>query len=163
MSCRANLLPSAPPEEPLSTTSIAAWKFPFANLNDQRDSQDFGTNKSTTIASLLKNTNGQKKSWTGALPAPVFSWQRFPALVLVFPYFCRWPAGYSSIRWCWRLFRSRFFGADSQKTFDENQKHQEITTLAIAKHDTVNRLLSKALIDNTVSAREFDIILSEFE
>ena len=36
-------------------------------------------------------------------------------------------------------------------------------TLAIAKHDTVNRLLSKALIDNTVSAREFDIILSEFE
>lgn len=33
----------------------------------------------------------------------------------------------------------------------------------VAKHNTVNRLLSKALNNNTVSAHEFDVILSEFE
>ena len=35
--------------------------------------------------------------------------------------------------------------------------------LTIAKRDTVNRLLSKALNNNAVSAHEFDIILSEFQ
>jgi len=43
------------------------------------------------------------------------------------------------------------------------QKHQEITTLAVAKCDTVNRLLSNALNNNKVSSHEFDTILSEFQ
>ena len=35
------------------------------------------------------------------------------------------------------------------------KKHQEIVTLALAKRDTVDRLLSKALSDNRVSDDEF--------
>ena len=43
------------------------------------------------------------------------------------------------------------------------KKYQEITTLAVAKRDTVNRLLSKALNNNEVFSHEFDTILSEFQ
>ena len=35
-------------------------------------------------------------------------------------------------------------------------------TLAIAKGDTVYRLYSKALSDNEITDREFDLIMSEF-
>ena len=35
------------------------------------------------------------------------------------------------------------------------KKHQQIVTLAIAKRDTVDRLLSKALTDNQISDSEF--------
>ena len=42
------------------------------------------------------------------------------------------------------------------KKLDSNiKKHQEIVTLAIAKRDTVNRLLSKALSENQISDSEF--------
>jgi len=51
----------------------------------------------------------------------------------------------------------------SRKLEAKIKKHQEINTLAVAKRDTVNRLLSKALNNNAVSAHEFDIILSEFQ
>ena len=43
------------------------------------------------------------------------------------------------------------------------EKHQEIVTLAIAKRDTVDRLVSKAINDNCVSDAEFQIIISELE
>ena len=42
------------------------------------------------------------------------------------------------------------------------KKHQEIATLAIAKRDTVDRLLSKALVDNQISDREFQLLMDEF-
>jgi len=51
----------------------------------------------------------------------------------------------------------------SRKLEAKIKKHQEITTLAVAKRDTIRRLLSKALNNNAVSAHEFDIILSEFQ
>jgi len=50
-----------------------------------------------------------------------------------------------------------------KKLNSEIKKHQEITTLAVAKHDTVNRLLSNALNNNEVSSHEFNTILSEFQ
>ena len=42
------------------------------------------------------------------------------------------------------------------------KKHQEIVTLAIAKRDTVDRLLSKAMTDNIISDNEFQLIMDEF-
>ena len=42
------------------------------------------------------------------------------------------------------------------------KKHQEIVTLAIAKRDTVDRLLSKALVDNQISDGEFQLLMAEF-
>ena len=43
------------------------------------------------------------------------------------------------------------------------KKPHELVTLAIAKRDTVDRLVSKAINDNCVSDTEFQIIVSELE
>ena len=43
----------------------------------------------------------------------------------------------------------------SKKLDSKIKKHQEIVTLAIAKRDTVDRLLSKALADNQMTDSEF--------
>ena len=51
----------------------------------------------------------------------------------------------------------------SKKLDSKIKKHQEIVTLAIAKRDTVNRLHSKALADNTISDSEFQLIMAEFQ
>ena len=53
--------------------------------------------------------------------------------------------------------------AASKKLDSKIKKHQAIVTLAIAKRDTVWRLHSKALADNAISDREFQLIMSEFE
>ena len=50
----------------------------------------------------------------------------------------------------------------SKKADSKVKKHQEIVTLAIAKRDTVDRLLSKALTDNVISDSEFQLIMDEF-
>ena len=50
----------------------------------------------------------------------------------------------------------------SKKLDSKIKKHQEIVTLAIAKCDTVDRLLSKALADNVLSDSEFQLIMTEF-
>ena len=42
-------------------------------------------------------------------------------------------------------------------------KHREIVALAIAKHETVNRLVSKALTDNRISDPEFQLIMNELD
>ena len=62
---------------------------------------------------------------------------------------------------CFALVSSGLIIA-SRKLDSKIKKHQEITTLAVAKRDTISRLLSKALNNNAVSAHEFDVILSEF-
>jgi len=62
---------------------------------------------------------------------------------------------------CFALVSSGLIIA-SKKLDSKIKKHQEITTLAVAKRDTINRLLSKALNNNDVSSHEFDTILSEF-
>ena len=50
----------------------------------------------------------------------------------------------------------------SKKLDSKIKKHHEIPTLAIAKRDTVGRILSKALSDNQISDSEFQLIMSEF-
>ena len=50
----------------------------------------------------------------------------------------------------------------SKKLDSKIKKHQEIVTLAIAKRDTVDRLLSKGLADNKISDGEFRLLMAEF-
>jgi len=50
----------------------------------------------------------------------------------------------------------------SKKLDSKIKKHQEIVTLAIAKRDTVYRLLSKTLADNQITDGEFQLIMTEF-
>ena len=49
----------------------------------------------------------------------------------------------------------------SKKIQSRISKHQEIVTLAVAKRDTVDRLMSQALKDEQVSDTEFNIILDK--
>ena len=64
---------------------------------------------------------------------------------------------------CFALISSGQIIASKKTWFENKKKHQESTTLAVAKRDTINRLLSKALNNNEVSSHEFDTILSEFQ
>ena len=50
----------------------------------------------------------------------------------------------------------------SKKLDSKIKKHQEIVTLALAKRDTVGRLLSKSLYNNQISDSEFQLIMAEF-
>ena len=50
----------------------------------------------------------------------------------------------------------------SKKLDSKIKKHQEIVTLAIAKSDTVDRLLSKALAYNQITDSKFQLIMTEF-
>ena len=50
----------------------------------------------------------------------------------------------------------------SKKLDSKIKKHHEIATLALAKRDTINRLLSKALSDNQISDSEFQLIMAEY-
>ena len=50
----------------------------------------------------------------------------------------------------------------SKKLDSKIRKHQAIVTLAIAKGETVYRLYSKALVDNQITDREFQLIMDEF-
>ena len=50
----------------------------------------------------------------------------------------------------------------SKKLDLKKKKHQEIVTLAIAKRDTVARLISKTLADNQITDSEFQLIMTEF-
>ena len=63
---------------------------------------------------------------------------------------------------CFALVSSGLIIA-SKKLDSKIKKHQEITTLAVAKRDTINRLLSKSFNNNEVTSHDFDIILSEFQ
>ena len=50
----------------------------------------------------------------------------------------------------------------SKKLDSKIKKHQEIVTLEMAKCDTVDRLLFKALADNEITHSEFQSIKTEF-
>ena len=50
----------------------------------------------------------------------------------------------------------------SKKLDSKIKKRQEVVTLAIAKGETVYRLYSKALADNQITDREFQLIMDEF-
>ena len=116
-------------------------------------------NKEVTIKRLRKNINVPRRLSTGVLLALVFFQRRFQALVAA-PPSCHNPT--SRRRW---KFRSRFVRADiisSKKLNLRIKKHQEIATLAIAKRDTIDRMLSKALADNQISDSEFQLIMTEF-
>ena len=50
----------------------------------------------------------------------------------------------------------------SKKLDSKIKKHREFVALALAKRDTVNRILSKALVDNQISDGEFQLIMAEY-
>ena len=55
------------------------------------------------------------------------------------------------------------FGAASKRLSQKVSKHEKTVSLAKAKVNTINDLVSKALKDNAISDQEFSIILAELE
>ena len=62
---------------------------------------------------------------------------------------------------CFALISSGLIVA-SKRLDSKIKKHREIVTLAIAKRDTVDRLISKILSDNQISDGEFQLIMAEY-
>ena len=58
---------------------------------------------------------------------------------------------------------SSLIGWQKKNIFKKLSKHEKVYTLAISKLNTVNELVSKALIDSRISDQEFSLILKEKE
>ena len=108
--------------------------------------------KSSIIAALRKNISGQKKAanWiaagSGAFSTLLSSASLASALsILGLP--AAIPLG--GVGGAFAAASSGLIIA-GKKLDSKIKKHQEIMTLAIAKRDTVDRLLSKALVDKQI-------------
>jgi len=160
----ANLLhPSAPPAEPLYPVLAApSQNFRLQKINEISNTLDHEVSHYRLVAKKYKRTR-KFVNWSAAgssfLSAAFSSASFGSALSLVgLPVTVplRGAGG------CFALVSSGLIIA-SKKLELKIKKHQDITTLAVAKRDTINRLLSKALNNNEVSSHEFDTILSEFQ
>ena len=122
------------------------------------------TPKLPIIASLRKNISGARKvvNWsatgTGLISAAC-STASFGSALSVIGIPVAIPLG--SVGGTLALASSGLIMA-SKKLDSKIKKHHEIATLAIAKRDTINRLLSKCLVDNIISDGEFQLIMAEF-
>lgn len=54
-------------------------------------------------------------------------------------------------------------GVGSKRIYNKLEKHERLWTLAVSKLNSINDLISKALIDNNISDIEFNIIIKEYE
>ena len=154
----ANVLPSAPPE----------------NIYPQIRPPDFRMQKVNEISTALNKEVGHYR----AVPkkykhTKVFNWSAAGSSVLsaaflsasfgsAFSFFglpTTMPLGV--VGGCFALAFSRVIIA-CKKLESKIKKHREIVTLAIAKRDTIDRLLSKALTDNQISDSELQLIMTEF-
>jgi len=159
----ANVLPSAPPKEPLYPVLTA----PAENLRLQKIDEMANTlgQEDRHYRLVAKKYKRAKKfvNWGVAgssVLSAVFSSASLSSALSVVGLLATVPLG--DVGGCFALVSSGLIIA-GRKLEAKIKKYQEITTLAVAKHDTVNGLLSKALNNNAVSAHEFDIILSKFQ
>ena len=155
----ANVLPSAPPE----------------NIYPQIIPTDFRMQKaneiSTALAKEVDHYRAVAKKYKRA--KKVFNWNAAGSSVLSAAFssasfgsalsFVGLPATLplGVVGGCFALASSGLIIA-CKKLDSKIKKHQEIVTLAIAKRDTVDRLLSKAMTDNIISDNEFKLIMDEF-
>jgi len=161
-----NVLPSAPPESspeplyPILTTPAENFRLQkideIAKVLDQEVSHHRLVVKKYKRAKKFVIWSAAGSSFLSA----AFSSASFGSTLSVVGLPATIPLGV--VGGCFALVSSGLIIA-SRKFEATIKKHQEITTLAVAKRHTVGRLLSKALNNNAVSAHEFDIIFSEFQ
>ena len=155
----ANVLPSAPPESIYPQISPPDFRMQKAN------------EISTALAKEVNHYRAVAKKYKGA--KKVFNWNAAGSSVLSAAFssasfgsalsFVGLPATLplGVVGGCFALASSGLIIA-CKKLDSKIKKHQEIVTLAIAKRDTVDRLLSKAMTDNIISDNEFKLIMDEF-
>ena len=158
----SNVLPSAPPEQ----------LYPELPTQPQ---PDFRMQKVSEISAALNKEVGHYRAvakkykrakkvvnWSAAgssVLSALFSSASFGSAISVVGLPATIPLG--GVGGAFALASSGLIIA-SKKLDIKIKKHQEIVTLAIAKRDTVDRLLSKALADNQISDSEFQLIMEEF-
>ena len=155
----ANVLPSAPPESIYPQISPPDFRMQKAN------------EISTALAKEVDHYRAVAKKYKRA--KKVFNWNAAGSSVLSAAFssasfgsalsFVGLPATLplGVVGGCFALASSGLIIA-CKKLDSKIKKHQEIVTLAIAKRDTVDRLLSKAMTDNIISDNEFRLIMDEF-
>ena len=155
----ANVLPSAPPESIYPQISPPDFRMQKAN------------EISTALAKEVDHYRAVAKKYKRA--KKVFNWSATGSSVLSAAFssasfgsalsFVGLPATIplGVVGGCFALASSGLIIA-CKKLDSKIKKHQEIVTLAIAKRDTVDRLLSKAMTDNIISDNEFKLIMDEF-
>ena len=161
----ANLLPpSAPPAEPLypKVAAETSQNFRLQKVNEISNTLAGEVHHYRLVAKKYKHAR-KFVNWGAAgssVLSAAFSSASFGSALSVVGLPAAVPLGGAG--GCFALVSSAMILA-GKKLDSKIKKHQEITTLAVAKRDTISRLLSKALNNNTVSAHEFDIILSEVQ
>jgi len=166
----ANLLPpsapppSAPPAEPLYPVVAAepSQNFRLHKVNEISNTLAGEVHHYRLVAKKYKRAR-KFVNWGAAgssVLSAAFSSASFGSALSVVGLPAAVPLGGAG--GCFALVSSAMIFA-SKKLDSKIKKRQEITTLAVAKRDTVNRLLSNALKNNEVSSHEFDTILSEFQ
>jgi len=159
----ANVLPSAPPSEHVYPLLAAPSEdFRLQKINKISNTLDCEVGHYRLVAKKYKQAR-KFVNWSPAgssVLSAAFSSASFGSALSVVGLPATVPLGCAG--GCFALVSSGLIIA-SKKLDSKIKKHQEITTLAAAKRDTINRLLSKALNNNEVSSHEFDTILSEFQ
>ena len=163
----ANVLPSAPPED----------SHVYPNLQNELNNQqcDFRFQKVNEISAALNKEVGHYRavakkykrakkvvnlSAAGTIVlSAVFSSASLGSALSVVGLLATIPLG--GVGGGFALASSGLIIA-SKKLDSKIEKHQEIVTLAIAKGDTADRLLSKILSDNQISDSEFQLIMTEY-
>jgi len=158
----ANVLPSAPPEEPLYPALMApAENFCLQKINEMANTLGQEVIHYRLVAKKYKRA---KKfiNWSAAgssvLPA-AFSSTSLSSAVAVVGLLATVPLG--GVGGCFALVSSGLIIA-SRKLEAKIKRHQEITTLDAAKCDTVSRLLSKALNNNACLPTSLTSFFSSF-
>ena len=156
----ANVLPSAPPEQ-LYPNLPTQPDFRMQKVNEILAALNKEVSHYCAVAKKYKRAK-KAVNWGAAGSSglsAVFSSARFRSALSVVGLLATIPLG--GVGGAFALASSGLIIA-SKKLDSKIKKHQEIVTLAIAKRDTVDWLLSKALADNLLSNSEFQLIVTEF-
>ena len=155
----ANVLPSAPPESIYPQISPPDFRIQKVNEISTALNKEVGHYRA-----VAKKYKRAKKvfNWSAAgssVLSAAFSSASFGSALSFVGLPATLPLGV--VGGCFALASSGLIIA-CKKLDSKIKKHQEIVTLAIAKRDTVDRLLSKAMTDNIISDNEFKLIMDEF-
>ena len=154
----ANVLPSAPPENIYPQIQP---DFRMQKVNEISAALNKEVGHYRAVAKKYKRTK-KVFNWSAAgssVLSAAFSSASFGSALSFVGLPATIPLGV--VGGCFALASSGFIIA-CKKLDSKINKHQEIVTLAIAKRDTIDRLLSKALTDNLISDSEFQLIMTEF-
>jgi len=153
----ANVLPPSAPPEQIYPVLPSHPDFRMQKVNKISADLNGEVEHYRTVAKKYKRTKNWGNGGSSALSA-VFSSASFWSAISVIGLPATIPLG--GVAGGFALVSSGLIVA-SKKLDSKIKKHQEIVTLALAKRDTVDRLLSKALVDNRVSDAEFQLIMVE--